>query len=106
MPRAAHPPVGPLTGTAPDVHVKTGVEKLLDVVERVGNRVPHPVIIFDGMIGLVMLLSHLLFMTGMSVTYQAINPATHEVESVTTAARSLLTADGIRFMFTGAVQNF
>ena len=42
----------------------------------------------------------------MSVSYQVINPETHEVEQATTAARSLLTVDGIRFMFTGVVQNF
>ena len=35
-----------------------------------------------------------------------INPETHKVEKVATVARSLLTVDGIRFMFTGVVQNF
>lgn len=106
MPRAAHPPAGPITTPAPEVHGKSGVEKLLDVVERVGNRVPHPVIIFVLLIGIVILLSHLFHMMGASVTYQAINPATHQLETITTSARSLLTSDGLRFMFTGAVQNF
>ena len=45
-------------------------------------------------------------MMGLSVSYQVINPETHEVEDATTFARSLLTVDGIRFMFTGVVQNF
>ena len=35
-----------------------------------------------------------------------INPETHKVEKMITVARSLLTVDGIRFMFTGVVQNF
>src|SRR5262245_31510327 len=52
---------------------KTFLEKLLDMVERVGNKVPHPVIIFLLLIGLVMLLSHLFYLAGVSVTYQAIN---------------------------------
>ena len=45
-------------------------------------------------------------MLGLSVSYQRIKIETHEVEYTTTVARSLLTVDGIRFMFTGVVQNF
>ena len=85
---------------------KTAVEKMLDVVERVGNRVPHPVVIFVMLIGLVIVLSHVFYLVGASATYTAINPDTDAVEEVTTAAKSLLTADGLRFMFTGVVQNF
>jgi aminobenzoyl-glutamate transport protein len=33
---------------------KTFMERLLDGVERVGNRVPHPAVIFLILIGLVM----------------------------------------------------
>ncbi len=84
----------------------TSMQRILDVVERVGNRVPHPVIIFVILIGIVIVLSHVFYMLGLSVSYQVINPETHEVEDATTAARSLLTVDGIRFMFTGVVQNF
>ena len=36
---------------------KTGMQKLLDAVERVGNRVPHPVMIFVYLIGIVVVLS-------------------------------------------------
>jgi aminobenzoyl-glutamate transport protein len=93
-----------LTHTYP--HEKTGLERFLDVVERVGNKVPHPVVIFALLIGLVILLSHLLYLLGTSVTYQAINPTTHEVEEATASVRSLLTAEGIRFMYAGVVQNF
>ncbi|HLS82843.1 MAG TPA: AbgT family transporter [Steroidobacter sp.] len=85
---------------------KSRVEGILDVIERVGNKVPHPVVIFLMLIGLVILLSHLFYMLGASATYQAINPETHAVEEVTTRAQSLLTADGLRFMFTGVVDNF
>ena len=85
---------------------KTTMQKLLDAVERVGNRVPHPVMIFVYLIGIVIVLSAVLAAFGAQVTYQAYNPATHEIEPASTAARSLLTVDGIRFMFTGFVQNF
>lgn len=82
------------------------MQRMLDVVERVGNRVPHPVMIFVILIGIVIALSHLLHLLGAEVSYQMINPVTDLVEYHTTAARSLLTVDGIRFMFTGFVQNF
>ncbi len=85
---------------------KGGMQKILDVVERVGNKVPHPVVIFLILIALVIVLSHVFYLLGVAITYQVINPETHKLDSVTTAARSLLTADGIRFMFTGVIQNF
>ncbi|MGA8053574.1 MAG: AbgT family transporter [Burkholderiales bacterium] len=85
---------------------KGGMQKVLDVVERVGNKVPHPVVIFLILIALVIVLSHVFYLLGVAITYQVINPETHKLDSVTTAARSLLTADGIRFMFTGVIQNF
>src|SRR5262245_26769449 len=85
---------------------KTALEKLLDLVEQVGNKVPHPVVIFVLLTGLVILLSHLFYLLGTCVTYQAVNPETDEIEEVTTSVRSLLTADGIRFMYSGVVQNF
>jgi aminobenzoyl-glutamate transport protein len=84
----------------------TAMQRILDAVERVGNKVPHPVIIFVILIGIVIILSQIFYMLGLSVSYQVINPETHEVEDATTTARSLLTVDGIRFMFTGVVQNF
>src|SRR5215813_7945762 len=85
---------------------KTALEKLLDMVERVGNRVPHPVVIFVLLIGLVVLLSHLFYLLGASVTFQAINPETHALEQQTVSARSLLAADGIRFMYSRVIENF
>jgi aminobenzoyl-glutamate transport protein len=85
---------------------KTIVGKLLDLVERVGNKVPHPVVIFVLLIGVVILLSHLFYLIGASVTYETVNPETDAIENVTTSARSLLTANGLRFMYSGIVQNF
>lgn len=85
---------------------RTFMEKMLDTVEAVGNRVPHPVMIFVILIGIVMALSQLLYMLGAHVSYDVINPDTHAIEHRTTAARGLLTVEGIRFMYTGVVQNF
>jgi aminobenzoyl-glutamate transport protein len=82
------------------------MEKLLDTVERVGNKVPHPAVIFVILIGIVVVLSHVFYLMGASVTYESINPETDKVEEITTAAKSLLTGEGIRFMYENVVKNF
>ncbi len=85
---------------------KSFLQKLLDGVEVAGNKVPHPVVIFLGLIGIVIVLSHLLYLMGTTVTYQVIDPYTDKISEATSAANSLLTADGIRFIFTSVVSNF
>jgi aminobenzoyl-glutamate transport protein len=80
------------------------MQKLLDVVERVGNKVPHPAVLFFLLIAVVVVLS--VALAGISVSYQRLNPETHQTEQATTAIRSLLSADGLRFIFTSVVPNF
>jgi aminobenzoyl-glutamate transport protein len=112
---------------------RTFSQRMLDGIERVGNKVPHPAIIFLALIGFVIVLSAILAAFGASVTYEVEKPVpvpveetyeggthepsyqvppeanyTHEYEIVTetTEIKSLLSADGIRFIFTSAVSNF
>lgn len=85
---------------------KSAMQKFLDVVERVGNKVPHPAVIFLILIGIVIVLSQILHMLGVGITYQVLNPETHKLETAVTPARSLLTADGIRFMYDRLIPNF
>lgn len=98
--------VSPPSKREAPVKKKSFSAKFLDGVERAGNKVPHPAVIFVALIGLVIVLSHVFYMLGASVTYETINPETHAVEEVTTSAQSLLTGAGIRFMFAGVVENF
>src|SRR5690349_23724782 len=53
---------------------KTFMQKVLDVVERVGNKVPHPAVIFLILIAIVVVLSHVLYVTGTTISYEAIVP--------------------------------
>ena len=95
----------PLSGV--ETRSKAGfLDGFLTTIERVGNKVPHPAIIFFILIGLVIILSVILSLIGWSATYEAVDPVSHEVVERTTAVRSLLSADGIRFMFTSIVPNF
>ncbi len=89
-----------------EVARKTFLQKLLDGVEVVGNRVPHPAVIFLIMSAIVIVLSHVFHLLGTSVSYQVIDPVTHKAEYTTTTVNSLLTADGIRFIITSVVRNF
>ena len=59
------------------------MKKLLDVVEKVGNKVPHPAIIFLVLMVVVVVLSHVLHLAGASVTQQVIDPLTDTTASPT-----------------------
>jgi aminobenzoyl-glutamate transport protein len=114
---------------------KNMMQKILDVVEVVGNKVPHPVIIFLILIAIVVVLSQVLHMTGASatsevivplpgksqktadvdetlydtgttVTYQTYEVKHYKVETRTITAKSLLTTEGIRFIYSSLIPSF
>jgi len=85
---------------------RTGMQRMLDAIERVGNKVPHPVVIFLFLIAAVIALSHVFHLLGTTVVFQAVNPLTHEIEYATARVNSLVNADGLRFMLTSVVPNF
>lgn len=82
------------------------MQRLLDGVETVGNKVPHPAVIFLLLAGAVIVLSAVMALLDTSVTYQIVNLQTHKIETTTTAVNSLLSTEGVRFIFTSAVRNF
>jgi aminobenzoyl-glutamate transport protein len=82
------------------------MQKALDIVEKAGNKVPHPAVLFFLLIVIVIVLSQVLSSFGVGVSYERIDPLTHKVDVVTTSVRSLLSADGIRMIFTTVVSNF
>ena len=85
---------------------KTTMQRFLDGVEKVGNMVPHPVVIFLILIAIVIVLSAVLSLFGASVTFERINAETHQVEMATTEIRSLMNIEGIRFIYSSLVPNF
>nr|MCU0856083.1 AbgT family transporter [Paracoccaceae bacterium] len=78
----------------------------LGTVERVGNAVPHPAIIFLILIAIVIVLSAIFGMLGTSVTYEGYDETVGDIVEREAAVRSLLSPDGIRFMVTSPVANF
>ncbi len=75
---------------------------VLAKIERVGNSLPHPAIIFVIMIAILAVIAQICASAGVSVSYY---DAKAEAES-TIEAVSLLNAEGIRYMFSSLVDNF
>jgi aminobenzoyl-glutamate transport protein len=111
----------------------TFLERLLDRIERLGNRMPHPVILFLVLCGVVIVVSQVLYWVGWSATYKVVVPptaaaeqtyyggsveptyvgptvpepaASYKVETQTAKVKGLLTGSGVRYLFTSFVSNF
>jgi len=109
------------------------LQRTLDLIERVGNKVPHPAILFLALCIGVIVLSQLLAWAGVGATYEVVKPTAQSVGSVdvggsslpahvmptdqpdsadyhvvteTVKIQGLLTVDGIRYLFTSFVPNF
>lgn len=112
--------------------VEEGTQKgILGAVERIGNKVPHPALMFCYLILLVIALSWGLHLAGVSVTEEiavpvsqgaeydyyedstqptvsvpGTNPDEWEIVEQTIPIRSLISIEGIRFIFSSFVNNF
>jgi aminobenzoyl-glutamate transport protein len=108
------------------------MDKLLDGVERVGNKVPHPVLMFFYLILGVIIISSILGWLGVSITEEIAVPVPvetpsnfyedlsqpsvglppfadvteYEIQTTTVAIRPILSVEGIRWMFTAFVPTF
>lgn len=78
----------------------------LGTVERVGNALPHPAIIFLLLCVIIAVVSHICAKLGVSVTYTGLDRSTNEIKEMSSSIVSLLSPEGIRYMFTSAVTNF
>lgn len=109
---------------------------LLNWIEKVGNKVPNPSIMFLYLIGLIAVLSAILAWIGVSVTDEIVTPVPHDqfaavnehfggnwvisdsttgqpaevpeyiVEERTFTVQNLLSIEGLRFFFSSFVDNF
>jgi aminobenzoyl-glutamate transport protein len=125
-----------MTGTAlpaPAAADHTFMQRMLDGIERLGNKMPNPAILFVWLCVGVIILSQILSWLDVSTTYEVVEPpravaeetyyggstepafvapAAHEpadsyaVKTETAPVQGLLTVDGVRFLFTSFVDNF
>jgi aminobenzoyl-glutamate transport protein len=121
----------PVVTAEPDEH--SFLERLLDGVERAGNKMPHPAILFLALCGVVIVLSQVLYWFNIHATYEVIKPPPVPTEQVylggstepadvgpnvpvpaeayhktieTAKVKGLLTGEGVRYLFTSFVSNF
>ncbi|MFF5625502.1 AbgT family transporter [Microbacterium sp. NPDC012755] len=123
---------GDMTLSAPDADRKG----FLNWIEKVGNKVPDPTIMFVYLIGFIAVLSFLLAWAGVSVTDEVVVPGPqsqldelneqfgggwqiydtttglpaetpdYTIEERTFEVRNLLSIEGVRFFFSSFVDNF
>jgi aminobenzoyl-glutamate transport protein len=111
----------------------TFLERILDGIERAGNKMPHPAILFLVLCGIVIVLSQVLYWFDVKATFQVVKPPAVVTEQTyyggsvepsdvgpteaepaddykllteTAEVKGLLTADGVRYLFTSFVDNF
>ncbi len=81
-----------------EVEKRTALNRLLDFVERAGNKLPHPFTLFVILCAIMILIS---FVTAsMEITVE------HPLEEETIAAQSLLSVEGIQWMILNLIDNF
>jgi len=111
----------------------TFLERMLDGIERLGNKMPDPAILFLILCGIVIVLSQLLFWFGVKATFEVVKPPPapaeetyyggsveptyvgpsepepakdYHVVTETAKVKGLLTGEGVRYLFTSFVSNF
>jgi aminobenzoyl-glutamate transport protein len=109
------------------------LERMLDGIERLGNKMPDPAILFLILCGGVIVLSQILFWFDVKATYEVVKPPAVPTEETyyggsveptdvgptepvppeayrtvteTTKVKGLLQGEGIRYLFTSFVSNF
>ncbi len=78
--------------------------RCLNGIERVGNALPHPVTLFGIFALAIVLISAVCAALGVSATGNLVSGG--ELKETTVTVVSLLTKDGLAYMFTSAVNNF
>src|SRR3954469_23452086 len=121
------------TATPEPAAEHTGMAKVLDRIERLGNRMPDPAILFLWLCLGVILLSQALAWLDVKATYEVVAPppaaaqetyyggsvypsyvgrperepaSDYAVHKETTRVKGLLSVAGVRFLFTSFVDNF
>ena len=76
----------------------------LNGIEAIGNKLPHPVALFAILAGAIVVISAICALLGVSATGELVVDG--KLQETTVHAVSLLTKDGLTYMFTNAVNNF
>lgn len=87
----------PDTGT-PDKRGSRGVDRMLSLIERAGNALPNPIVLFTALFVLLAVISTALALADVTVTV----PGTDDTKAIT----GLFTGEGVRWLTENLVTNF
>jgi aminobenzoyl-glutamate transport protein len=126
MSESAAPPAG-----AEQKH--SFLERILDGIERAGNKMPDPAILFLALCGAVIVISQILYWFDVKATFEVVTPppvateqtyyggsiepsdvgpteaepkSDYAVKTETAKVKGLLTGEGVSYLFTSFVDNF
>ncbi|OWZ84725.1 AbgT family transporter [Natranaerobius trueperi] len=94
----------PQASTGSQTQQKGILDKLLDFIEKYGNKLPHPITIFAILAILTIFVSAVAEMGGLSAEFERVVDG--EVVTDDVEVQSLLSTEGIRMIFSDAVDNF
>ncbi|MFD1204673.1 MULTISPECIES: AbgT family transporter [Sporosarcina] len=77
---------------------KSFFQRFLDIVERVGNKLPDPFVLFIGLAVMMIIISYIFSLFNASVV--------HPGNGETLAIKSLISAEGLQFILTSMLSNF
>lgn len=78
---------------------KTFLNRFIDTIEYWGNKLPHPFMLFGGMLLVTLFISWLLARMGVSISYMSASKIPGEPEKlVTVAVVNLLSGDNLRYI--------
>ena len=83
---------------------KGAYSRWLNTIEKIGNKLPHPITLFTLFAATIVVLSAVLAALGVSATGELVSGG--ELKETTVFVVSLLTKEGITYMLTHAVSNF
>ncbi|MGL4954113.1 MAG: AbgT family transporter [Cetobacterium sp.] len=82
------------------------VDKFLNIIEKGGNALPNPGTLFAILALIVVLISGIGGALGWSVSFVGINGRTLKTEEMTIYTNSLMTKEGVNYIFNSMVKNF
>ncbi len=90
----------------PNEKNKKYLNLFLNFVEKIGNMLPHPVVLFLFLAITTIILSSVLSFFNLNVTYVGFNRSTKVIEEMTVHVKSLLNPEGILYLFSSFVKNY
>ena len=85
---------------------KKRIQRFLDFIEKGGNKLPHPLTLFWIFCLVIAIISAIAASSGASITYEAFDKKEGVIKETTLVIKSLLDAEGIRYIFSSMVKNF